>query len=215
MLRLYDAAEAERGHGGDGSRCLLLVLDEGDAVIVDAAMRVVAEVCAAAEPGDVSLVDQWFEHRNDTSALQALTRKGYVVDTMEVAARWSQLAGVVDATTTAQLAVPHALVSTCHLSHSYPDGACLYFTFAAAPPPDEHESTSVALWDAGQRAALAAGANLSHHHGVGLNRARFAAEALGEAHRVLADVKRALDPVGILNPGKYGLRSPFGEVAWP
>jgi alkyldihydroxyacetonephosphate synthase len=58
------------------------------------------------------------------------------------------------------------------------------------------------MWDAGQRAVLASGGNLSHHHGVGLNRARFVAEALGPAFDVLAPVKRALDPNGILNPGK-------------
>jgi len=113
------------------------------------------------------------------------------------------------------LAVDHARAATCHLSHSYPDGACLYFTFAATPPPDEVERTYVALWDAGQRAVLAAGGNLSHHHGVGLNRSRFVAEALGAGLGVLAAIKLALDPNGILNPGKLGLSSPFGQPAWP
>jgi alkyldihydroxyacetonephosphate synthase len=106
-------------------------------------------------------------------------------------------------------------VASCHLSHSYPDGACLYFTFAATPPPADVESTYVALWDAGQRAVLAAGGNLSHHHGVGLNRARFMAEALGGQLAVLQAVKDALDPLGILNPGKLGLRHPFEDVGWP
>jgi alkyldihydroxyacetonephosphate synthase len=113
------------------------------------------------------------------------------------------------------MAVPHARAATCHLSHSYLDGACLYFTFAATPPPDEIESTYVALWDAGQRAVLDGGGNLSHHHGVGLNRARFVPQALGSAMPVLQAVKDALDPTGILNPGKMGLRQPFGEVVWP
>ena len=120
-----------------------------------------------------------------------------------------------DRTRSALLGVPHAVAATCHLSHSYLDGACLYFTFAATPPPDEIESTYIALWDAGQRAVLASGGNLSHHHGIGINRARFVAEALGPAHGVLVALKAALDPNGILNPGKLGLPSPFGPVPWP
>ena len=59
VLRLYDGVESARGHGGDGTRCVLLVLDEGDPAIVDATMAVVADACAAAggELGDGALVD--------------------------------------------------------------------------------------------------------------------------------------------------------------
>jgi len=71
------------------------------------------------------------------------------------------------------------------------------------------------MWDAGQRAVLASGGNLSHHHGVGLNRGRFAAEALGKGYAVLAAVKSALDPGDILNPGKFGLPSHHGDPGWP
>ena len=134
---------------------------------------------------------------------------------MEIAAPWSRLDAVYAATTSALMAVPHARVASCHLSHSYADGACLYFTFAATPPPDAVEATYVAMWDNGQRAVLGSGGNLSHHHGVGLNRARFMPEALGPAFDTLVAVKAALDPNGILNPGKLGLPSPFGSPAWP
>lgn len=215
MLRLYDAVESQRGQGGDGSYCVLLVLDEGDELLVAATMQVVALECAAATVLPTELVEKWMHHRNDTSALQALTRKGFVVDTLEIAAPWSALPAIFAGVPAAMMAVPHARAATCHLSHSYLDGACLYFTFAATPPADEIETTYVALWDAGQRAVLAHGGNLSHHHGVGLNRARFVAEALGAAMPVLQSVKQALDPRGILNPGKMGLRTVFGEVEWP
>ena len=215
VLRLYDAAESQRGQGGDGSYCVLLVLDEGDPAIVDGSMQVVVAECDDAVALGDDLVEKWMQHRNDTSALQALTRKGFVVDTLEVAAPWSALPRLFDDVRAAMLAVPHARAATCHLSHSYLDGACLYFTFAATPPADNVDATYVALWDAGQRAVLGAGGNLSHHHGVGLNRARFVAEALGSAMPVLQAVKDALDPKGIMNPGKMGMRSQFGTVMWP
>ena len=70
---------------------------------------------------------------------------------------------------------------------------------------DDRDRYYRAAWDAGSRAVLAAGGALSHHHGVGLNRSRFVAEALGPAFEVLAAMKTALDPNGILNPGKLGL----------
>jgi alkyldihydroxyacetonephosphate synthase len=196
---------------------MLLVLDEGHTDLVDTTMSIVDHAALALEalPMSTSLVDAWMAHRNDTSALQGLTRKGFVVDTMEIAAPWSRLVDLFDDVRAAMMAVPYARAATCHLSHSYPDGACLYFTFAATPLPEEVESTYVALWDAGQRAVLAGGGNLSHHHGVGLNRSRFMAEALGASHGVLAAIKATLDPNGIMNPGKLGLSSPFGEVSWP
>jgi alkyldihydroxyacetonephosphate synthase len=37
---------------------------------------------------------------------------------------------------------------------------------------------------------------------------------LGPAFEVLRSLKTALDPNGILNPGKLGLPSPFGETGY-
>ena len=207
VLRLYDEAESKRSHGTDGSEAVLLVLDEGNETIVDASMSVTHDACTSmgARVLDTDLVEKWMHHRNDTSALQALTRKGYVVDTMEVAANWALLDDVVEAVERAMLAVPHARTATCHLSHSYIEGACVYFTFAANPTVEDFETTYNALWSAGQTAAISAGASLSHHHGVGWSRAPFMRQALGHGLDVLSAVKKALDPNGVLNPGKLGL----------
>ena len=216
VLRLYDATEADRSYQ-TGERHVLLVLDEGDGELVEGVMSVVLEECmdAGAEILDAELVGRWIEHRNDVAALEALISRGYVVDTMEVAAGWGALPKMYAEATAAIRAVRGALVASAHLSHSYPDGACLYFSFAGQPEAEGREAFYQAAWDAGTRAVLAAGGALSHHHGVGLNRARFVREALGEAFDVLVAVKQALDPQGILNPGKLGLPDPFGEVGWP
>jgi alkyldihydroxyacetonephosphate synthase len=214
VLRLYDAAEANRSYE-TGDRAVLLVMDEADPALVDATFAIVEAECASAEPLDAGLVDKWWGHRNEVSALEALTKRGYVVDTMEIAGPWSALPGIYERTVAALMGVPGTMSATAHQSHAYTDGACLYFTFAAKPEADERERYYVAAWDAAQRAVLDEGGALSHHHGVGLNRSRFMADALGGGLDVLATVKRTLDPNGILNPGKLGLPDPFGEVRWP
>jgi alkyldihydroxyacetonephosphate synthase len=214
VLRVYDEIEGQRSYG-TGDQAVLLVYDEAQTPLLEATMRVVREEARASTPLDPELVDRWFEHRNDVSALAALVPKGYVIDTMEVSAPWRALPAVYEAATTAIRAVPHTRVASAHQSHCYPDGACLYFTFAGQPPADEVERYYAAAWDAGQRAVLAAGGSLSHHHGIGMNRGRFVREALGPAFGVLAALKTALDPNGILNPGKLGLHDPWGEVRWP
>jgi alkyldihydroxyacetonephosphate synthase len=213
VLRLYDEIEGARNYD-TGDRHVLLVHDEGDEAIVDATMALVDDECHAAVGLDSALVRRWFEHRNDVSALERNIRRGLVVDTMEVAARWRDCSAVNESTIAALKGVEGTLVASAHLSHSYVDGACLYFTFAGAPPAEERDAYYRSAWDAGTRAALESGAALSHHHGVGLNRSRFVRDALGEAYDVLASVKQALDPRGILNPGKLGLPDPFGDTGW-
>ena len=52
-------------------------------------------------------------------------------------------------------------------------------------------------------AALAVGGTLSGEHGIGITKRPYIARALGEAGvKALMAVKKALDPKGILNPGK-------------
>jgi alkyldihydroxyacetonephosphate synthase len=109
------------------------------------------------------------------------------------------------------------------VSHSYLDGACIYFTFVGQissrdindATTAEHQALYLAIWNAAQRAALNGGGNLAHHHGVGLNRGRFMRDAMGEAFNVLVAMKQALDPQDLLNPGKLGLPTKRGEVAFP
>ena len=81
--------------------------------------------------------------------------------------------------------------------------------------PDERDAYYTAVWDAGTRTVLANGGSLSHHHGVGMNRARFMPEALKGGFGVLAAIKATLDPNGVCNPGKLGLPDAFGGPGWP
>ncbi len=216
VLRLYDERESKRSHGGDGTTCTLLVLDEGVEILVDATLQIVSQAALnnQGEIAEATLVDNWLSHRNDTSGLQILSKKGFVIDTMEVAVAWSRVNQVADAVKSSIMQVTGARSATCHISHSYLDGACIYFTFVAEPRDKDLASTELAysqIWDAAQNSALQSGANLTHHHGVGINRAKYIKQALGSAHGVLTSIKNILDPKDILNPGKFDIASKRGE----
>ena len=202
VLRLYD--EIESGRSFDVETCALIVLDEGDAHLVEATMRIVADECASATELESTLVATWLEHRNDVSALAPLWERGYVVDTIEVAGSWATLSTMRHGVLDALHQLPGITVASVHQSHAYLDGACLYFTFAARPEDDVIGFYRRA-WQCATNEVLRHGGALSHHHGVGRNRARFVPDALGSAFNVLQELKRQLDPNNIMNPGVLGI----------
>ncbi len=210
VLRLYDPEESVRSLG-TAKQPTLIALDEGDEEIVRVAMAVLEHECraAGAQPAEPGLVAHWLANRNEVPSLAELCAAGLVVDTIEVAARWSALAALYRAGLAALHATTGTILASAHQSHAYPDGACLYFTFAGQP--DDPEGYYAKAWEALMTATLEAGGTISHHHGIGLNRARWLRAELGTGFGVLESLKAALDPNGILNPGKLGLGSPWGE----
>jgi len=205
VLRLYDETESKRNFDVEG--CALIVLDEGDDLLVDATMLIVEKECASATSLDASYVERWLAHRNDVSALAPLWERGLVVDTVEVAGPWAALEALRQRVTEALGAIEGLFVVSVHQSHAYLDGACLYFTFAGQPTGNTTDFYRHA-WDVVIDEVIRAGGAISHHHGVGRNRARFVADALGNAFFVLEGIKAQLDPSNILNPGVLGLGGP-------
>ena len=207
VLRLYDDVESLRNF--EVERCALVVLDEGDPGLVGATMDIVDQECAAARRLDDGIVESWLTHRNDVGALAPLWEHGIVVDTIEVAANWATLSAMRRRVTSALSEVDGMAVASVHQSHAYLDGACLYFTFAGRPPGDRTDFYREA-WDVATTAVLECGGALSHHHGVGRNRARFVPTALGSGFDLLQAIKRQFDPDGIMNRGVLAL----GEPTW-
>jgi alkyldihydroxyacetonephosphate synthase len=142
----------------------------------------------------------WFAHRYSVSYRQApVFMSGAFSDTMEVAAPWSRLGDLYDAV---RDALGRSVFVMAHLSHAYPDGCSIYFTFAgSAPTPAAMEATYDATWRAGLDAAIGAGGTLSHHHGVGRSKAPRLGAELGLGVDVVHALRGVLDPRGVMNPG--------------
>jgi alkyldihydroxyacetonephosphate synthase len=96
----------------------------------------------------------------------------------------------------------HSQAVLCHLSHLYPSGSSLYFTFLVNGVDDGNaEERYLMAWEQAARACEAAGGTITHHHGVGRLKPRFLAAELGGAGvGVLSRIKAAVDPAGIMNP---------------
>ncbi len=140
---------------------------------------------------------------------ESLMRRGVGVDTFETVVAWTKL-GVVHH---AMLAALHDVIGgtlkpgkgngkvLCHLSHSYPEGACLYFT-ALFPQAQDRLAQWQAIKSAVMETLKRQGAAASHHHGVGADHAELVRAEKGpigvEALRAL---KMALDPDGIMVSG--------------
>lgn len=95
----------------------------------------------------------------------------------------------------------------CHLSHWYPWGTMMYDQFLIEEPPqDPHEAVRLhnRIWWDVVRTGLRLGGVLNEHHGVGMKMGYLMPEQYGAAWPALQAIKKALDPRGIMNPGKLG-----------
>lgn len=209
ILRLYDEIESEwlsKPLGLPGDRCLLLIGAEGYRELVRLELQAVRK--AAADAG-VPLLgsgpgERWWGSRLDTTALLEPIRSGGLADALEVSTVWSRLPNLyADLKSGVEAAMGHGGRVFGHLSHAYQTGGNLYMIFQTAaltrPAAEIYEGLLAAAFAACARH----GAAISHHHGIGLAKARWLPRQLGAAgSAVLRAIKRALDPDGVLNPGK-------------
>ena len=149
--------------------------------------------------------NSWYRNRYGGPYLRdELMSIGVMVETLETAHTWSRLdelyRGVGEAL---RGALGERSIVMCHLSHAYPDGASLYFTFLTRARPGEELEQWRAAKSAACDAIVAAEGTITHHHAVGRDHAPYMRAEVGELGlEALRAVKERLDPMGIMNPGK-------------
>ncbi len=207
VVRLYDAQETGNHFPELGDkRPGLILLFEGAEPIVTAEAGVVEQIvsgCGAVDAGQEH-VEHWLATRFNVSAASRLLQKEAVLDTIEVTTNWHNAHSTYQAMQKTLLGVEGTMMASGHWSHVYPEGAALYMTVVGFPGEDK-VGYYKKIWRVAMEACLAEGAAISHHHGVGLHRGVWMEQEHGQGLEVLRKVKAALDPKGIMNPGKLGL----------
>lgn len=211
VARLYDPEDAsysfsmhfdfEEGH------CILLLAFDGASKKVEIDKARSLDLCKTEGGTDLgeSIAKRWWEHRYDMYYPTRLTTAGYtVVDTIDIVATYDKLENVYHAMKKAMEAYDVFVIS--HFSHMYQNGGSIYMIFYSSQPDAETAwATYNKIFEDGVAACLREGGTMSHQHGVGLSRSTYTADELGSGFSVLKKIKDALDPNGIMNPGKLGL----------
>lgn len=218
LNELLATGAAARALGG----ALLVLVFEGTGEAprrgVEEARRLVEGLLRGSWGGEAP-AERWLEHRYAVSYRQApVFANGAFVDTMEVAAPWSRLGALYEGV---RRALGEHVFVMAHFSHAYPDGCCIYFSFAGSARggvarwDEESEAVYDRAWRAALKAAVDAGGTLAHHHGVGRSKAPRLPDELGTGVDVVRALMSAFDPDGILNPGNLIPPGASGARATP
>ncbi|HEU0023085.1 MAG TPA: FAD-binding oxidoreductase [Thermoleophilaceae bacterium] len=205
--RLGRAYLRARGHEGG---CLTIIGFEGETEDVErrrlrvaALLRAGGGLALGSRPGRA-----WLRGRYAGPYVRdELLDRGVFVETLETATTWSNLdrlyravAGALHGALSERGTPP---VVMCHVSHLYPSGASLYFTFLARREADAPLDQWRAAKTAASNAIVAAGGTITHHHAIGRDHVPWMPAEVGELGiELLRAAKERLDPAGVMNPGK-------------
>ncbi|MFH1150189.1 MAG: FAD-binding oxidoreductase [Actinomycetota bacterium] len=186
---------------------------EGERSEAEGRMRRIQSICRknGAIPLGKSAGMEWYEGRYNHPYLRDIMLGwGVLTDTLETSTTWDNIMplyhAVKDAIRKALADYDSKSIVTCHLSHSYVTGSSLYFIFLGRLAEGREIEQWVHLKEMAGEAILANGGTITHHHGVGYEHAPWFEREYGpQGMEALKGLKNALDPAGIMNPGKLGL----------
>lgn len=192
--------------------CMLLIGVTGDDPVAQAARREALAICRrlGGFNSGTYMGKTWAKGRFRTPYLRnSLWEAGYATETLETFTPWvsveSTVQSVLAALRCALDGTQERVHAFAHLSHVYPTGCSMYFTFLfrVLPDPDQTLEHWRRLKHAASLAILQAGGTITHQHAIGRDHAPYLAVEkgpLGMAY--LAESLRHWDPEGLLNPGK-------------
>jgi len=208
VIRIYDQPETARHFEKvekAKEKVMVVFVCEGNEKLVDIEELITREKCEkylGINCGQ-NPVEHWFETRFKVTETSSMPTYKIVFDTIEIASLWDKAANIYHHVTETVDKIKGVLLITAHVSHFYPNGVGIYFTFGGVPSRDISELQFYQkCWNTTIKAVIDAGGSIAHHHGIGINRSSWMSEEWGDSLKILQEIKKFLDPNNILNPGK-------------
>jgi alkyldihydroxyacetonephosphate synthase len=213
VIRMYDEVATRRTFapvvGEDLTGIYTVLAFEGEAEAARLEER--RTLAIAAEAGatllDPELGRRWWDRRYDFYHPPHNPELPSIWGTLDVVATYDRIGAVYEALRTA-VREPYADVGLelrMHFSHWYLWGTMIYGRFIVPDGGPDALALHDRIWEDGMTAALDAGGVMNDHHGVGLKLGPYMRRQHGSALDTMARIKSALDPHGVMNPGKMGL----------
>ncbi len=215
VIRMYDPTEtADRvkdilGYELEGA--YMVIGFDGDEDIAalqeEKAMEIAEELDArdlGREPGE-----KWWEHRYDFYYPPESLKFPWMYGTTETVGKFDDLKDIYFGQKEAVESeyADWNIHYIAHWSHWFHWGSGMYSRFIIKDPPEDPEEAirlHNRVWNTAVTALLENGGMVNEHHGVGLKLDRFMRRQYGNAWPFLQDIKDAIDPNRIMNPGKVG-----------
>jgi alkyldihydroxyacetonephosphate synthase len=213
VVRLYDE-EATRlafapvvGQDLDGVYTVLAFEGEREAAELEERRTLELAREAGGEVLEPALAQRWWDRRYDFYHPPHQPVLPAIWGTLDVVATYARIEAVYEALRVAvrEPYREHGLQLRMHFSHWYAWGTMIYGRFVVPDGGPDALALHDRIWEDGMTAALDAGAVINDHHGVGIKLAPYMRRQHGAAFDLMLAVKRAVDPHGVMNPGKLGL----------
>ncbi|MHA1229975.1 MAG: FAD-binding oxidoreductase [Candidatus Helarchaeota archaeon] len=208
VIRIYDKAESRRHFKQfkcAKKKLMTIFLCEGNSKLVKLEENIVKEMCERFSGyycGEKP-VEHWLEKRYNVTESSLFPTFKIIADTIEVACMWDKVSDLYNKVVENVKKIKGNLIISAHVSHFYPNGVGIYFTFSGLPPKDVDEFEYYKEnWETIIKTVLELGGSIGHHHGIGINRAKWMPAEWGNAFNILKKIKKLFDPNNILNPGK-------------
>ena len=208
VVRIYDKDETKR-HFLDvekaNDKVMVVFVCEGNERLVNLEEEITREKCEHNSGVDCGVhpVEHWFETRFRVTETSTTPKMQITFDTIEVASSWENAAKMYHYVLDSVKKVKGVILVTAHVSHFYPNGVGMYFTFGGVETgEDTNFDFYQKVWNTTMEAVVASGGSIAHHHGIGINRAGWMGVEWGKSVKIMKEFKKILDPRNILNPGK-------------